>query len=166
VGAAEKTQADRDKRTKEIDDTISKNNVERAAKESLRRGLENELEDALEELERSKQIHKISNNLQVVLVGFGKLITTSEPNGADITTLSTKYKVKDYGKTNSAGIENALIDDSSTITDIAVNSAGATVKEILDYANGFLDKLKTINMSPSTANSYKETALNHYNDRK
>ncbi|CAI2197242.1 15873_t:CDS:1, partial [Funneliformis geosporum] len=133
------------------------------SKEKVKRGMELTLGEALEERSRMEKVHKINNNLQVILTGVGKLITADKPEGEDISTLTTKYNVKDFDKNN-----NVFVDDPDTITEIynGVGGAGATITEILDHAKSFLNKALTIKMTPANSTTFKETALMLYNDRR
>ncbi|CAI2188466.1 2639_t:CDS:2 [Funneliformis geosporum] len=162
MGSVGKTEEERKARIAEIDKKIAENNIQRAEKDKMTRLTVSSLREAIEERNRIEQAHKITNNLQVVLTGTGKLITKNNPEGVDINTLTTEYKVKDYSN------NNVFIDDSNTITDIVTgttSTTGATVKEIMDHAKSFIDNAKNINTTPSNSTTYKKTGLTYFNNR-
>ncbi|CAI2197937.1 4470_t:CDS:2, partial [Funneliformis geosporum] len=161
LGNSERTKAERETRVTEIDKKIAENNLQRASKEKVKRGMELTLGEALEEKSRMEKVHKINNNLQVVLTGAGKLITADKPDGVDISTLTDLYKVKDY----SIG-DNVHKDDSTTITDIYGGATGNTVTNILDHAKSFLGKVKDLKASLGNKKFFIPTSLSLYNDRK
>ncbi|CAG8593312.1 7108_t:CDS:2 [Paraglomus brasilianum] len=161
---ADKTEAERSSRIKEIDKEITDKNVKKAANDKLIRGLKVSYGTAIEDEKRAEKIIAQRNNLQVTLTGSGRLISKDHPEGIELTSITDTYSVKDYGKGN-----NALVDDENTITDTITGTAGAgkaTPQEILDHARSFLENIKSIVRSTVTSNFYKETALSLYNDRR
>jgi len=155
MGNADKTDAERKQRTQELDKKITDNNIKRTTNDKLIREFKENLKEAEEEKARSEKLFKTRNNLQVILQGSGKLVTDDNPDGIELTSLTTTYTIKDYSG------DRILVDDDSTITN-TINGRASTITEIITHANDFLLDMNNINVTRN-ADSFEDTKLSLYN---